>query len=174
MVDVTRDNDKDVGRFTEVAASTRDSEATRLQAQTLRRFVGLMLGIYWFTLFLATHIPIRESPASIPGGDKAVHFVAYAILAMLLTFFVGLRRALTFKVAAILVAGIATYGAIDEWLQIPVGRTCDIADWAFDVAGAIIGVLLIMLITKWHGPRERAAASPFQGKGGESRTTPDP
>ncbi len=123
----------------------------------LRRFVAAALLVYWIVLFAATHVPIRRAPVSIPGADKVVHFVGYGVLGLLLTFWVGLRRPLSGKVLLATVLILATYGAIDELLQIPVGRTCDIADWVFDLLGASLGVLTIALLNRF---RPRATGSP--------------
>jgi len=45
---------------------------------------------------------------------------------------------------------LATYGAVDELLQIPVGRTCDIADWVFDLLGGSLGVLTIAMLDRFR------------------------
>jgi VanZ family protein len=40
----------------------------------------------------------------------------------------------------------AAYGVLDELLQIPVGRTCDVRDWMFDIAGAATGLALFRFL----------------------------
>ncbi len=125
--------------------------------QNLRRFVGAALAVYWLVLFAATHVPIRRSPVAIPGADKVVHFVGYGVLGLLLTFWIGLRRPLSKRVLLVTVLVLATYGAIDELLQIPVGRTCDIADWVFDLLGGGLGVLTIAALDRF---RPRGAGRP--------------
>src|SRR5690606_24976899 len=116
------------------------------QASIVRRIAGVALTVYWLTLFTATHIPVRDAPVQFPGADKVAHFVGYGTLGLLLSFYVAMRRPWTMKVALVTVLAIAAYGAIDELLQIPVGRTCELADWMFDVLGASVGGLVITVL----------------------------
>jgi VanZ family protein len=99
---------------------------------------------YWASLFLATHWP-RPPRIVISGGDKMLHFVAYAGLAVLWGWAVALtrkpRRADWLRILLIL----AVYGAIDELLQGPVGRSPETADWLADLAAAAAGLLAIAL-----------------------------
>lgn len=101
--------------------------------------------LYWCALFTATHIPAPRLPP-IPVTDKTAHFVSYGLLAIALSVsFVLSRR----KHPAVLVLGIMlSYGAIDEWTQIPVHRSCEIADWYADGAGSAAGVVVARLLTR--------------------------
>ena len=38
---------------------------------------------------------------------------------------------------------MVVYGVVDELLQTPVGRTADVKDWFADVAGAVIGIVVL-------------------------------
>lgn len=116
--------------------------------RVLRRFVGAVLAVYWLTLFVATHLPLTDAPVGFRGADKVVHFVGYGVLGLLAALWIALRRPLTTRVALAIVALLATYGALDELLQIPVGRSCDLFDWVCDVIGAAFGVLLMGLVTR--------------------------
>jgi VanZ family protein len=101
---------------------------------------------YLAAMFAATHMPTRL-PTSMPvrGLDKAVHFVAYAGLAIVLMaaanvfWRTGVRTAL----GVIIVAAI--YGALDEWTQgfVP-GRSAELRDWVADVLGAAVGAGLYL------------------------------
>jgi VanZ family protein len=107
---------------------------------THRRAILILLAVYWAILFTVTHIPVNRLPG--PGGvnDKLAHFGGYFILAALLylAFWIcrpGMRGAWWM----VILVGMV-YGAADELLQIPVGRTCEFADWVADVAGTITAV----------------------------------
>ena len=71
---------------------------------------------------------------ALPGGsDKLIHFMAYLGLACLLGLFRGPEKWVS---SFAIVAGFAI---IDELLQIPVGRCCDVADGLADWLGAVAG-----------------------------------
>ena len=40
------------------------------------------------------------------------------------------------------------YGVFDELTQIPVGRSCEVADFYADVAGAAVAVVLMALLVR--------------------------
>ena len=128
----------------------------------LRRFTGAMLAVCSLSMFTATHVPISHPPVPIPGADKVVHFVGYGVLCLLLTFWIGLRRPLSRRVLWSTVLVLAAYGAVDELLQIPVGRTCDPADWGFDLSGGSVGVLTIASLNRF---RPRRMPRRFGGRG---------
>jgi len=91
----------------------------------------------------------------IVSTDKSAHFFGYGMLGVAL--FASLR-VLGWRdpVLLVLVIGLA-YGAIDEWLQIPVGRDCELADWFADAAGIAASVAVCALIARWRD--QRAARS---------------
>ena len=71
---------------------------------------------------------------ALPGGsDKLIHFMAYLGLACLLGLFRGPEKWVSS------LAIVAVFAVIDELLQIPVGRSCDIADGLADWLGAAVG-----------------------------------
>ena len=54
-----------------------------------------------------------------------------------------------------LYALILAYAAVDEWLQIPVGRTAEWGDWLADAVGALTGLLLgTLVIGRVRRPRQ--------------------
>jgi VanZ family protein len=104
---------------------------------------------YWLALFIATHLPADfvQLPESI--SDKVPHFVAYALLAILATAAwqwnrcqFGWRRCLIMWLV------LASYGVVDEWTQIPLGRQASVADWLFDVAGSGVGLAMFVGIRR--------------------------
>ena len=75
-------------------------------------------------------VPARALPG---GSDKLIHFVAYLGLACLLGLLRGPQKWLSSF------AVLAVCAVIDELLQIPVGRSCDVADGLADWLGAAAG-----------------------------------
>jgi VanZ family protein len=99
----------------------------------------LLLGGFWAGMFIGTHLP------KVPGGlenisDKTLHATAFAGLSVLLTWATYRKNLAARRHWGLVLAIIAVYGAIDELLQIPVGRHCDFNDWLADMVGAIAGL----------------------------------
>ena len=112
--------------------------------------IVICTAIYWLGLFILTHTPVAL-PVIIVSSDKSAHFVGYAMLGTLL--FVSLRIAgWRDPMLLLLTIGLA-YGAIDEWLQIPVGRSCELNDWFADAAGIAVAVTVCTLIARWRDQR---------------------
>ena len=113
---------------------------TRLAA----RIAWLLVAVYWAAIYIATHIPAPKLPY-VPVTDKTAHFVSYFLLAAGISIAMMLqhRRNIPVTVLAITLA----YGAIDELTQIPVNRSCELADWYADAAGASCGVVIVWLIS---------------------------
>jgi VanZ family protein len=79
--------------------------------------------------------------------DKAAHFLAFALGAMLLTCALRLSTLWHWKtIALIAVLAIAIFGATDEWHQryTPRRHGADVADWITDTIGALWGTLLVL------------------------------
>jgi len=95
----------------------------------------------------------------IPQGDKLVHAIAYALLAVLLARALrgSLRLGLSLAALAAIAASVA-YGGLQEIIQsfLP-NRSCDVFDLLANTAGAALAALL------WHAVasrRSRAARQP--------------
>jgi VanZ family protein len=97
-------------------------------------------------MFVGTHMPVDLS-SQLVRGDKLMHFWAYMTLAF--------AAATTWDLSAgklqgyqylLIWLGCAIYGVIDELLQIPVGRSCDLMDWVFDIVGAAMGLVLFRVL----------------------------
>ena len=117
------------------------------------RIFWIVAILFWAALFCATHIPAPRLPP-IPVTDKTAHVVSYGTLALLLSLAVGARGTRSpAEVAMTVLPVMIAYGAIDEWSQIPVGRSCELADWYADVAGAATAVTIVMLMRKWRARR---------------------
>ena len=109
-------------------------------------------------IVFATSVPTTLVPRRLAVFDKAIHFGIYAVLAALLTRAVlagpsRLRWALAIVVC---VAGVAAFGAVDEWHQqfIP-GRSTEFADWVADSTGAVVGTIGFALFA-----RQRSRVTP--------------
>ncbi len=112
------------------------------------RLATILLASYWFLLFVATHMP-KAPTVRIHYADKIFHFGAYAGLAFLLAW--AIPNSSRYRFAHVCLAALLaiSYGAIDECLQIPVGRTAEFQDWLADALGAIVGVLCYG-VTRWQ------------------------
>jgi len=71
-----------------------------------------------------------------PHSDKYLHFLAYGLLASLVC-----RLGRGWHAALVAVLAASAYGATDEWHQLYTpGRSCELADWVADTAGAALAV----------------------------------
>lgn len=112
------------------------------------------IAVYWLTMFLATHLPVQQVMEQLPTTDKHLHFGAYAVLGFALPWW---GWAATWGLAARLWMVILLYAALDELLQIPVGRSAEWGDWFADAAGALIGVCTAVMIGRRLSVQSRAA-----------------
>ena len=92
----------------------------------------------------------QESLPSLPGGltDYTGHFIGYALLAtLLLRALAGAAwRGVTARAGWLAVLAASAYGVTDEIHQVFVpGRSATVEDWVADTAGAITGVLLVLI-----------------------------
>ena len=114
--------------------------------------IYIPLTVYWITLFILTTIPADNVPQLFENQDKYEHFIAYCVLAILLSL------ALYFQKRSILISSkaflfallfILAYGAVDELHQIFVpGRYCDFYDWLADSSGGIMGIGIVFLFVR--------------------------
>jgi VanZ family protein len=107
--------------------------------QKLRLPLLILLIGYWGLIFTLTHLPPKRLP-HVNLWDKAEHLLAYGCLASLLFLTLWSRRPDRRKLALVVLVTCMSYGAIDEWLQIPVGRDCSILDWTADTLGSSLAV----------------------------------
>jgi VanZ family protein len=127
-----------------------------LESRHLLRWPRILLGAYWIALLTGTHWP-KMPNIDVPGKDKTMHVVAYAILAGLLLNVMARRTWLArgVSIAAMAVAIVAVAGALDEWTQPYFGRTCDLFDWLADMAGAV-GVSIAFLLARARRQPQRS------------------
>jgi VanZ family protein len=102
-----------------------------------------LLAAYLLLLFTATHLPPAQMPQQLPGTDKHWHFFAYFGLGIMLSLWTCTRSV---RWPLVSLGLLAAYGALDELLQIPVGRNAEVADWIADVSGGVTGIALLFAI----------------------------
>ncbi|MDP3582535.1 MAG: VanZ family protein [Ignavibacteria bacterium] len=111
--------------------------------------VYVPLAVYWAIIFTATSIPVDGLPKFFDAQDKFEHFAAYFILEILLALTLHFQdKFYIFKQKPILYSlfFLSLYAALDEIHQyfIP-GRYADVLDWAADVIGGSIAILLLRM-----------------------------
>ena len=108
------------------------------------RWAVLLLMLYWIALFIGTHIPIGALMHQVRVNDKWVHALAFSGLSFLLAWAIPTRENRWINVLLALVTCVF-YAALDEILQIPVGRTADWMDFLADILGVIMGLSTYVL-----------------------------
>lgn len=97
-------------------------------------------------MFVGTHAPIDVS-TQLVHSDKMMHFWAYMTLAFAAaaTWDLSTGKLQGYQYLLLWLA-CAAYGVVDELLQIPVGRSCEVMDWAYDILGAATGLVLFRIL----------------------------
>jgi VanZ family protein len=102
--------------------------------------------VIWLGAILtATSLPSSFLPdANVRYADKAVHFIMYGGLGLLLARAMhNPPRTTRFRVILAAFLLVAAIGALDEWHQRYIqGRSAELADWMTDSAGGLIGALI--------------------------------
>lgn len=108
----------------------------------------------WYGLILGLTLPARVGPEmpEIPYFDKVCHFAAFAGQA----FWIWLGRRPGGGRARDTLVACAVLGALDEGMQFFMpGRSCELADWLADMAGAGVTVWVLGAIARRWRPAER-------------------
>jgi VanZ family protein len=123
--------------------------SARSATQRLKRIAArarTLAIVYFLVLFVGTHIPLDPVEAVATTSDKWLHFGGYAVLTVLVLggweLTIGVLQPKHYF--AVWLAGVM-YGVFDEVSQTPVGRNCDMNDWAADVLGVVAGLLIFRL-----------------------------
>lgn len=117
-----------------------------------QKLVIVFLVIYWPCLFVLAHIPIPRVVREAGVSDKALHFLAYLILAFMFWSAINPDRKVSWRRGAVwwVLMVVAGYGALDELLQsYSAGRTCAIGDLVANLAGALISLMMLTVLTFW-------------------------
>jgi len=89
-----------------------------------------------------------------PYLDKVAHLGYYGLIAILID------RGFAFRAWWPAVVITATFGALDEWHQYYVpNRSCDIWDWAADLAAAVLAVVVSRWVLRWWMARDVRVAA---------------
>lgn len=123
--------------------------------------VYLPLIFYWIILFILTSLPTSSVP-SVGVNDKVEHFLAFFVLSFLVYLTALFQKKKIFlKKYAILFTFIivSIYGIFDELHQLFIpGRSCELNDLLADIAGAIIGILILNILLRFYRNREQPAS----------------
>ena len=96
----------------------------------MRRHPWIVTALWGGLILTLTSIPGSDVPVlKLPAADKLAHAALYAVLGLLTMR--GMRaEAGWLWPAAVALAGVAAFGAVDEWHQhlVP-GRSTELADW---------------------------------------------
>ncbi|MDB5389893.1 MAG: VanZ like family protein [Planctomycetaceae bacterium] len=125
------------------------------------RWRYLLLAGFWLGMFIGTHLPKVPQPLR-KISDKTMHGSGFAFLAYLLTWATYRKPMSATRHWIFILTSIAVYGALDELLQIPVGRHCDFNDWLADMAGAFVGLSMFYLGLRCRMPN----SGPLQSNDG--------
>jgi VanZ family protein len=106
--------------------------------------------IYCLLIFIQSSLPSPESLSAVPGMDKVLHFLAYAVLAGLFFRAFGKTPATgkNLLLATLLsIAAAAVYGISDEIHQhfVP-SRNADVIDAIADIAGSFAGAIIYRVL----------------------------
>jgi VanZ family protein len=122
-----------------------------------------LLFLYWPAIFILTHIFVpppllRQMQAS----DKALHFLAYFILIILLWSSISPAEKVNFrrKKIWVILPLLVFYAGADEWLQgLEASRTRDIMDFVANLEGLSAGLVVICLFSFWPAALAATAAA---------------
>lgn len=109
------------------------------------------MGIYWPLIFWLTHIPVPDVARKSGMSDKTMHALAYLALTFLVWLAVCPYRKVHWKhlsAWAIFVV-VVGYAATDELLQSRVGRSADMLDFIADLAGVVLGMGILSILSFW-------------------------
>ncbi len=126
---------------------TSSLDETITRPRWLARGSVVALLAYWLMLITATHIPKVPEPLGFRASDKLVHLAAYAVLGALVGLVSSQYLRLRFGMAAVLLAGLAVHGMLDEATQPLFGRHADVADWIADILGAALGLAMFFAVS---------------------------
>jgi len=131
--------------------------AVERRRNRLQAALVAILAAYWLALIVGTHTP-RPPQVLLHANvsDKLLHLAAYAGLALLACLNIAFRWGLSWRRLMAVPLALAAYGVLDEVTQIPVGRECELLDWAADVIGATAGLAMFAAAAAiWRRPARR-------------------
>ncbi len=107
---------------------------------------------YSLILVWATHYPKPEDILGPnPPSDKALHFIAYGLLGLLMAATLAASRYWSRRNAIVLAIALALAAVVDESTQPLFGRAAEALDWVFDVIGIIGGIAMVAITCRLLG-----------------------
>ena len=119
----------------------------------LRRFAWFITILLWAASFYGTHLPAPRLPV-VAVQDKTIHFIAFFGVGVALFWAMRLAKPARRELGATVLGILLVYAAIDEWTQPLAGRSCELADWYADAAGAAAAVVVCSAVVWIRGARE--------------------
>lgn len=100
---------------------------------------SLVLGLVASAILVSSLLPLGGSgDPTLPAGDKLLHGVGYAVLAV--TAYWARRAPSTLRQSVAVVVAVACFGGVVELLQFPLAtRHTSLADAGANTAGALLG-----------------------------------
>ena len=110
----------------------------------IRRRARFIIWAFFLTAaFVTTHLPPADLGFVPKVKDTVLHFTGFTALGILTVWSTGgASRAITLRCLGLSVFGLAVYGVFDETTQPYFGRSCELSDWAADLAGAMAGTAI--------------------------------
>jgi VanZ family protein len=89
-----------------------------------------------------THIPQKYVPEELEifSADKILHVISYGLITSL--FLASIKKPTSFKTSFLVITLLAAIAGLDEYTQSFVGRTASLIDWAADIVGIILAVII--------------------------------
>ncbi len=117
------------------------------------KYILMCLLVYWPGLFILTHIPVPQLARDSGMSDKTMHILAYLVLVFFFWHTVSPYMRVNWKKTRVwlILGAMVWYGAIDEYLQGRIGRNADVKDFLADLAGTVLGLVILTLLPFWPG-----------------------
>lgn len=115
------------------------------------KYVLIALAVYWPLVFTLTHIPVPDIARESGMRSTHMHTMAYFVLTLLLWWAVSPYQRVRWKQRKVwqVMAIIAVYGALDEYLQGFVGRTPAVRDFIANLIGMGGAMVLLSVFRFW-------------------------
>jgi hypothetical protein len=86
-------------------------------------------------------------------SDKTMHILAYLVLVFFFWHTISPFERVNWRKTKVwlILGAMVWYGAIDEYLQGRIGRNADVGDFLADLAGAVLGLVILTILTFWPG-----------------------
>ena len=117
-------------------------------ADLLHRFRHALLALCaaaWAAAFVASHVPADNLP-DLPTTDAGLHTIGFFVLTALLLAVLASRRVRRLPRVIVALCAVPPYAAFDEITQGLVGRNPAFADWAADLLGMAVAVVVCELL----------------------------